>query len=90
MPATGEIALIHFQVPICATWEVWTQRGLRVALWHQDEQESWHEQRRIRLLHRAYQNMSAEESESLKRDLAEIDKAAPGDGQSTPANITPV
>ena len=34
--------------------------------------------------------MSAEESESLKRDLAEIDEAAPGDGQSTPANITPV
>ena len=38
----------------------------------------------------AYQKMSAEKRESLKQALAEIDKAAAGDGQSPPTNITPV
>ena len=38
----------------------------------------------------AYQKMFAEERESLKLELAEIDEAATGDGQSPPTNITPV
>lgn len=36
----------------------------------------------------AYQRMSAEERESLKWNLTEINKAAAGDEQSTTANIT--
>ena len=36
-----------------------------------------------------YQKMTAEERESLKQELVEIDNAEAGDGQPPPTNITP-
>ena len=38
----------------------------------------------------AYQKMSAEEKESFKRKIAEIDKTGAGDRQSPPPSPTPV
>ncbi len=39
---------------------------------------------------RAYAKMSAEEEETLKRRMAEIDKAAVGDEKNTTPSLTPV
>jgi hypothetical protein len=51
--------------------------------------ERFKEQKK-RDVERAYAKMSAEEKETLKRRMAEIDEAAVGDEEITPPSLTPV
>jgi hypothetical protein len=48
------------------------------------------EEQKKRDFKRAYTTMSAEEKETLKRRMAEIDEAAIGDEENTPPSLTPV
>jgi hypothetical protein len=48
------------------------------------------EEQNKRVVGRTYAKMSAEEKETLKRRMAEIDEAGAGDEKSTPPSLTPV
>jgi hypothetical protein len=49
----------------------------------------WFEEQKKRDVERGYRKMSAEEKETLKQRMADIDKVGIGDGETPPPSPTP-